>query len=444
MNMRMDPLHVKTPSSQGQESRLLRVVLATQSSAHAFWLASALGDAAQVVPAPLDAVQLQPLLVAPGLGAVVVDFSAPTTEAAAMVVAEVRRQWPGVALLGAGSPADPASMLTALRSGVVEFVDWQASAAEASSTLKRQLLARPALAAVNESDDSHFILPLLGARVGMGVTTLATHLAVMLQQMQAHDAQQASHPKAQRKFGLPQPSQSHEHHAALLDLGLPARDGLLYLGVSGSFSFADAVHNLRRLDATLLDSVLDQHASGATTLAWPADLSKLREVSPASATSVMQTLKPLFKAQVVDLGGLGQVDFVVPVLQEASQAWVVCDQSMGGIVSTAQMLKELESKGVDRSMLKLVINRFNAQAGLPAKELALRLGLELVHVVPDRATALLNAASCGQLLSETMRGDLFVTSIRNMSRGLLGSPLKDEVASSGVLSQWAKRLRRGT
>ncbi|MEG1734202.1 MAG: histidine kinase, partial [Comamonas sp.] len=149
MNMRMDPLHVKTPSSQGQESGLLRVVLATQSSAHAFWLASALGDAAQVVPAPLDAVQLQPLLVAPGLGAVVVDFSAPTTEAAAMVVAEVRRQWPGVALLGAGSPADPASMLTALRSGVVEFVDWQASAAEASSTLKRQLLARPALAAVN-------------------------------------------------------------------------------------------------------------------------------------------------------------------------------------------------------------------------------------------------------------------------------------------------------
>lgn len=443
MNMRMDPQHVKTPSPDVLESGLLRVVLATQSSAHAFWLAGALGETAQVVPAPLDLARLQPLLAASGLGAVVIDFSAPNTEAAAMLVAEVRRQQPGVALLGAGSPADPASMLAALRSGVVEFVDWQASEAEACAMLKRQLLARPAVAAVNESDDGHFILPMLGARVGLGVTTIATHLTVMLQQMQAHDAQQASRPKAQSKFGNSQLPASHDHHVALLDLGLPARDGLLYLGVTGSFNFADAVHNLRRLDATLLDSVLDQHVSGATTLAWPADLSKLREVSPSSATSVMKTLKPLFKAQVVDLGGLGQADFVVPVLREASQAWVVCDQSLGGIVSTAQMLKELESKGVERSMLKLVINRFNTQAGLPAKELSQRLGLELAHVLPDRATALLNAASCGQLLSETMRGDLFVTSIRNMSRGLLDSPQPDEEAAGGVLSQWAKRLRRG-
>ena len=84
-----------------------------------------------------------------------------------------------------------------------------------------------------------------------------------------------------------------------------------------------------------------------------------------------------------------QADFLAPVLRECGQAWVVCDQSLGGIVSTAQMIRELESKGIERSSLKLVLNRFNAQAGLPAKEVAQRLGLELLHVVPDRGTALL-------------------------------------------------------
>ena len=94
-------------------------------------------------------------------------------------------------------------------------------------------------------------------------------------------------------------------------------------------------------------------------------------------------------------------------------------------------------------MLKLVLNRFNAQAGLPAKEVAQRLGLELLHVVPDRGTALLSAASSGQLLSQLLRGDPYVTSVRTMARALLGEPAGPAVPSPSILSQWAKRLRRG-
>ena len=110
------------------------------------------------------------------------------------------------------------------------------------------------------------------------------------------------------------------------------------------------------------------------------------------------------------------------------------------------MIRELESKGIERSSLKLVLNRFNAQAGLPAKEVAQRLGLELLHVVPDRGTALLAAASSGQLLSQTLRGDPYVTSVRTMARALLGEPMAGPAPAApapGILSQWAKRLRRG-
>lgn len=449
--MRMDSSYLKAAQAD-KPGGAVRVVLVTQSSAHAFWLASALGDEAEVVPVVLDIVQLESQLSEAGLGVVMVDFSAPATDVASLLAADLRSGWPGVVLMGAGSAADSASMLAALRCGVTEFVNWDASESEARTALRRQLQApaAPSTAPVPVAamvEQTNIALPLLGGRVGMGVTTLATHLAVMLQEMQAHDVRGAvrQHQVA-RAAGASKLPNEEATHAALIDLGLPARDGLLYMNVTGSYSFVDAVQNQRRLDATLLDSAVEKHFTGTAALAWPADLSLLREVSPTAAANVIRTFKGLLKAQVIDLGGMVQADFLAPVLRECGQAWVVCDQSLGGIVSTAQMIRELESKGIERSMLKLVLNRFNAQAGLPAKEVAQRLGLELLHVIPERATALLTAASSGQLLSQTLRGDPYVTSVRSMARTLLGEPMAGPAPAApagGILSQWAKRLRRG-
>lgn len=447
--MRMDSSQLNT-AQPGAVSGNARVVLVTQSTSHAFWLASVLGSDAEVIPVAGDLAALHTAISAPGLGVVVVvDFSAPMTEAAIVLVGDLRASFPGVVIMGSGSAAEPASMRAALRCGVAEFIDWDASEGEANTAIRHQMHARSQLpaAVALEPETKGFSLPLLGARVGMGVTTLATHLAVMFQEMHAYDVRGAKNKKQlARLFGASQLPLDESAHAVLLDLGLPARDGLLYLGIAGDFSFVDAVQNTRRLDATLIESAFAKHSTGTVTLAWPSDLGMLREVSPAAAAGVVNTLKSLLGVQVIDLGGMVQADFLAPLLRESGQGWVVCDQSLGGIVSTAQMLKELDAKGVNRSTLKLVLNRFNVQAGLPAKEVAQRLGLELLHVVPDRSTVLLNAASCGQLLSQSLRGDPYVTCIRSMARALLsGAVAADKVAApaSGVLGQWAKRLRRG-
>ncbi|WP_233425121.1 AAA family ATPase [Comamonas thiooxydans] len=444
----MDSSQLNT-AQPGAVSGNARVVLVTQSPSHAFWLASALGSDAEVIPVAGDLAALHTAISAPGLGVVVVDFSAPMTEAAIALVSDLRVIFPGVVIMGAGSAVEPMSMRAALRCGVAEFIDWDASESEASVAIRHQMHVRSQLpaAVALEQETKGFSLPLLGARVGMGVTTLATHLAVMFQEMHAYDVRGAKNKKQlARPFGASQLPLDESAHAVLLDLGLPARDGLLYLGIAGDFSFVDAVQNTRRLDATLIESAFAKHSTGTVTLAWPSDLGMLREVSPAAAAGVVNTLKSLLGVQVIDLGGMVQADFLAPLLRESGQAWVVCDQSLGGIVSTAQMLKELDAKGVNRSTLKLVLNRFNAQAGLPAKEVAQRLGLELLHVVPDRSTVLLNAASCGQLLSQSLRGDPYVTCVRSMARALFsGAVAADKVAApaSGVLGQWAKRLRRG-
>ena len=315
--MRMDSSQLNT-AQPGAVSGNARVVLVTQSSSHAFWLASVLGSDAEVIPVAGDLAALHTAISAPGLGVVVVDFSAPMTEAAIVLVGDLRASFPGVVIMGSGSAAEPASMRAALRCGVAEFIDWDASEGEANTAIRHQMHARSQLpaAVALEPETKGFSLPLLGARVGMGVTTLATHLAVMFQEMHAYDVRGAKNKKQlARPFGASQLPLDESAHAVLLDLGLPARDGLLYLGIAGDFSFVDAVQNTRRLDATLIESAFAKHSTGTVTLAWPSDLGMLREVSPAAAAGVVNTLKSLLGVQVIDLGGMVQADFLAPLLR---------------------------------------------------------------------------------------------------------------------------------
>ena len=136
--MRMDSSYLNTaqPASGAGNAR---VVLVTQSSAHAFWLASALGNDAEVIPVANDLALLQSTISAPGMGVVVVDFSSPMTDAAVGLVSELRRIFPSVIIMGAGAAAEPTSMRAALRCGVAEFIDWEATEGEASIVIKQQL-----------------------------------------------------------------------------------------------------------------------------------------------------------------------------------------------------------------------------------------------------------------------------------------------------------------
>jgi hypothetical protein len=150
---------------------------------------------------------------------------------------------------------------------------------------------------------------------------------------------------------------------ALLDLGLPARDGLLYLDTQSGFSFVDGVRNLRRLDQTLLHTALAHHSSGVAVLPLPASLAQVREISHADSVALIKRLTDFFDFQIADLGGFSTIDFVAQTVREAQRTWVVCDQSIGAIVSTANLLKDLRTREVDTTHLSLVVNKFDQPRG---------------------------------------------------------------------------------
>lgn len=394
-----------------------RYLLLSSAEPHAGWLARALWQDGRVLPLPpeLPASALEAQIARQRPQALFLDFCAASEGLQAMSKALAQR-WPALPVLGLGRAGDAASMLAALRAGVHDFVDLDAAEAEAQAIVAAVLARRPA----QRADARGRTVALLGARSGLGVSTLAASLALALQGAVTPPPAKGrgSHAPASPRGGSADDDDDAQRGVALLDLGLPARDSLLYLDSESEFSFVDGVRNLRRLDRTLVHSAFARHASGLAVLPLPAALAQMREISHAESVSLVQRLHDFFAFQVVDLGGFAPVDFVAQVARAADRAWVVCDQSIGGIVSTAAMLRELAVRGLPADRLALVVNQFDPQAGLSAPEIAERLGLPLVHVLPARRAALLGAASRGEMLVSRARGDAYAQAVQALARSL--------------------------
>ena len=383
-------------------------LFASDNGSHITWLLNALQRHGTVFPITPGAETLDERIATLNPQAVFLDFSKDQAAGAALLRQQLQRDWPSLPVVGAGCASEPASMLTALRAGVDDFIDLTGSVQEARATLTALIERRRA----QQAEARGRTIAVLGARAGLGVTTLATHLALLLQD----DFNMSARAAAEARSGAA--AEGERGGVALLDLGLPARDGLLYLDTQSTFSFVDGVHNLRRLDQTLLHTALAHHTSGTAVLPLPSSLAQIREISHADSVALVKRLSSFFSYQIADLGGFTTLDFIAQTVQEADKTWIVCDQSIGGIVSTANLLRDLETRGVEPQRFSLVVNKIDPAVGLSARDIAARLRLPLAHVLPMRRTALLNAASRGTMLARESRGDPYVQAVLGMTRGL--------------------------
>src|SRR5204863_310912 len=130
------------------------------------------------------------------------------------------------------------------RAGVRDFIDLGGAPDHAASVARQLMVPRAQVRPVAATRRDGKIVALLGARPGVGVTSLAVNLAAAVRR-------------------------GAQAEVLLLDLGLPARDGALYSNVSPEFHFVEAVRNLRRFDQVFVDTAIVRHANGMSVLPLP-------------------------------------------------------------------------------------------------------------------------------------------------------------------------------
>lgn len=382
-------------------------VCASARRDHIEWLAQSLVSAGAVESAGLDPTVLAQRIAVFNPVAVFIDFSGDQPAAAQAAADAVRRGHPDLPFVALGSLTEPESMLAAMRSGVTEFVDF-AKPSEEALRITNSLLDR-----MGEPVTRHGkVAVLLGARAGMGVSTLASNLSVLLQKraLEAH------------------------RQVALLDLGLPAGDAALFLNTRCEFNFVEAVRNLRRFDRTFINTALARHASGMAMTTLPANLSELRDVSYASSVGLINRMRSFFDYQLIDLGGFSNREFVAHMARAGDEAWLMCDQSVASVVSTVDLLDGLREAGGTTENVRVIVNQYDPELGLTSAQIAERLGLPLVATLPSRRIPIGLAANQGKLIVDEAPRDPYVKALEALADRLAPEPANPAAARAGGLT----------
>lgn len=341
--------------------------------------------------------------------AILLDFSHDAVADATELARRLLMHAPGVPLVGVGAiGGEAAGVLAALRAGVRDFLDPETSDDEIRQMLERvRDAAEQAAERAAEPAPRGRVILLLGVRPGVGTSTLAAHLGAL-----AMSGAVEARPSA-----------------LLLDLGRPAGDAALYLGVESEFRYEDALRSAQRIDATLIRTALGHHASRLAVLSQPAGtLEPPRGEDDAGA--LVERLRNHFDLLLCDLGGLPVPQIPLALLREASEIWLIADQGIGTMVSLDGALRELGQRGARDRRVSLLLNRYDEDGGMDAGQIAQRFGLHLLATLPDRARALRASASQGMLLQQTSPRDTYLRHL---------SPLLDRLQPGGHAASAAHR-----
>ncbi|GAB3626991.1 Flp pilus assembly ATPase [Pandoraea terrae] len=417
-------------------TELHRFLFCSAHGSHGEWLSEALRGAGVVLQEAGRPAQLQQRIGDLDPQLVLLDFSgasdgrpdSPDDGGIAQAVDLTRmlkRVAPKLPLVAVGTMARADGMKAAIRAGVHDFIDMASNHEEALEVVRRVLdhASAPDAAPMRHGR----FIALIGARVGVGCSTLSAHLTQLAQEMRAgpRTAKQTKGNEA-----------AAPGHVALLDLGLPAGDGLLYLNTQGHFHFAEAVQNLRRLDETLVHTAMTRTTSGLTVVPLPQDLGEMRAVAAADALSLTDRLRAFFDLIVADLGGFSNPAFVASLARAADEVWLVADQSVGAIVSLANLLHDLDEKGVERGHMHLVLNCYDPRYGMAAEQIAKRFDVPLLATLPDRPLAMLSATNQGKLILDTGRSDPYVRALQPLAERLMVSQAAAARAAQGWLGRF--------
>ena len=280
---------------------------------------------------------------------------------------EVRGCTPNTKVVALHSGSDSESILTALRSGVNEFVypPW-------NETLP------PALARVFASEGNSGgprrgkVIGFLSAKGGCGATTIACHVAADL------------HRQTKKKV-------------LLADMDLASGMVGFAMKVQTSYSVVDAVQNLSRLDESLWKALTVEAKPGLEIVPAPAYVTHETYLPKEELGQLVRFMRTRHDWVVLDLGrSLNSI--VADIYEELDQVLLVSVLEVTALHGLKTIVRQLTERGENLDKLQLVINRTPKMMDMSTQDLAKILGRPLYAMLPNDYPSLYKAYSTGTLL----------------------------------------------
>jgi len=319
-------------------------------------------------------------------------------------LAEIKRQHPSTGIVVVLPGLDGTLVLQAMRAGASECVAEPVTRGELEGALSRIAAQRP-------SPRRGDVFAVIGAKGGVGATTVAVNVATILNKLRASST-------------------------LLMDLHLTYGDAATFLGAEPRFSALDALENMHRLDAAFLRTLITQTKSGLHLLA-----SSSHPVSTPVEAARMRSLIELAAAEfpyvVLDVPRSDAA--ALDALEPAGSIVVVANQEVATVRSAARMASALEQR-YGKERVTVVITRFDPGAEIRQQDVERVVRRPVSYVFPNNYATALASLNNGRPLVLDNHTKL-ASALTSFASQLAGLPTqqaaREKEKSGGLLSMFA-------
>jgi pilus assembly protein CpaE len=295
----------------------------------------------------------------------------------------------------------PELLMEAMRNGVREFLPQPLDPQHLQETLQRLGQEREHTAP-REATSS---LAVMGAKGGVGTTTVAVNLAVQI-------------------------AVRTQKRTLLLDFARPVGHASLLLDLQPRFSIVDAVENLERLDSHFLNGLTTHHKSGLEVLAGTSSSDLWGKLSPQALARIINVAQGTSNFVVMDLGSMYSWEWNV-ALRKLGLVMVVSEADVPSLWTLERQLTALASGGVDPQKTHIVINRWHRSDEEALKAVEKKLKRAIYARLPNDYRQVNEAVNLGTPLSRN-HNDPLVSKYRQIASDLAGAPAETNGAKAGA------------
>lgn len=247
--------------------------------------------------------------------------------------AQLRRAWPAVKLVAcsASVPPNPQLLLDAMRSGVQDFIAKPVEEATLRELLQR--LEKDLHSTETELVAKNKLIVIMGAKGGVGATTVAVNLGVQL-------------------------ATFANKRTALLDFARPLGNAHLLLDVHHRFGIRDSVENLDRLDSHFFAGLLTTHKTKLELLGGVTQPEEWQGIDVAKLDRVVNVAQNSFDIVLADMGSQFSSEWSA-ILRMARLILIVAEANVPSLWTLERRLMALQGFGIEANRARIIINRWH-------------------------------------------------------------------------------------
>ena len=244
---------------------------------------------------------------------------------------QVRQMRPAVRLIActATNPPSQKMLLDAMRSGVQDFVFKPASPDSLLEIFHRfQQEGR-----LVEQKSAQKLIVLMGAKGGVGTTTVSVNLGVQL-----------------ATFAHKRP--------VLLDLARPLGNVHLMLDMNPRFGIRDAIENIDRLDSHFFDGLVMTHKMKLAILAGALHPEAWQSIPATLLDRVTNVAQTSYEMVLADVGSQFGSEWTA-MLKSSRMILLVTETNVPSLWALERRLSALEGLGIEPDKVRVVVNRWH-------------------------------------------------------------------------------------